>query len=449
MRLHVGEIALNILSLDQITTTRGSLVEARSDLASLRELFVATRQRSRHLLDPLHAEDAQIQVYPFASPAKWHLAHTTWFFDEFVLSEFSGDSWERPELFDVLFNSYYEGVGSQHPRHQRGALSRPTLDEVQTWRRRVTDKTVELLDCDPAPELRRRVQLGIHHEKQHQELMLTDILANFSANPLKPAYRDQPATPYERASDEPDTDWTTVDGGRYRVGCKADGFSYDNERPAHDVLIQDFALRNSLVTNAEVIEFIEDGGYADHRLWLSDGISWVRDEDVTAPLYWRHDDHRGWMHFTLHGEMPVAPDAPAVHLSGYEADAIATWAGYRLPTEFEWEVAALQSGTRPDQGSFETDTYVPHHRSLNGTALQSLWGEVWEWTRSAYSPYPGYRPEPGALGEYNGKFMANQWVLRGGSLATPSDHLRRTYRNFFYPSERWQFMGVRFTKDEP
>ena len=406
--------------------------------------YVSTRARSEWIAESLTVEDQQVQAFPYASPTKWHLGHTTWFFETFILARWAPGSVSPRPGHDVLFNSYYEGVGPRFARDRRGVLSRPTLDALLEWRAEVDAAMTALLGRVDSPELRALLDLGIAHEEQHQELMLTDILANFSVNPLLPAWRERACTP---GTASPTDRWVDLPGGVVEVGHAGAGFAFDNECPRHRVLLGGFSLRNTLVSNAEVLAFIEDGGYRTPALWLSDGIAWVRENRVGSPRYWRQRDD-GWWSFTLHGQQPLDPSAPATHLSAYEADAIATWLGARLPTEFEWESAVRSLDCTPEScGRLETDPFVPRARAAAPGGLAGMWGEVWAWTRSAYAPYPGYRPAPGAVGEYNGKFMANQWVLRGSSCATAPGHGRVTYRNFFYPGERWQFTGIRLARD--
>lgn len=410
----------------------------------LGERFERTRVRSQRLASSLSAEDQQIQAFDYASPTKWHLAHTTWFFETFVLGSFAPELAPRRVGFDVLFNSYYEGVGERFARSRRGLLSRPALMEVMDYRLEIDAAVIELLGrCDDA-ELRALVELGVAHEEQHQELLLTDILANLSVNPLGPAWRDESPPP---SPEGPAPRFIEVDGGVVEVGAKGEGFCFDNETPRHRHYLDDFALRSTLVTNAEVIGFVEDGGYGAASLWLSDGIAWVREHGIEAPEYWRRDADGTWSEFTLYGRRPLDLAAPATHLSAYEADAVATWLGARLPTEQEWEIAAERIGGDPTRGRWlEDGPVLPRAGSDEAEGLLGLWGETWEWTRSAYAPYPGFSVTEGAVGEYNGKFMANQWVLRGGSCATPPGHVRRTYRNFFYPDQRWQFTGLRLAR---
>lgn len=402
--------------------------------------YAATRARSLRLAASLSPEDQQIQAFPYASPTKWHLAHTTWFFETFILGRWAPERAPRHAGYDVLFNSYYEGVGARFSRPHRGLLSRPRLDEVLAWRAEVDAAMADLLAGPADPELRALLELGCAHEEQHQELMLTDILANLSVNPLSPAWRDEdPAA----SAPGPAPRWVSFDGGLVEVGHDGEGFAFDNEGPRHRVFLEDFALRNTLVTNAEVVAFIEDGGYATARHWLSDGIAWVREHGIEAPRYWRRAPDGSWRHFTLYGERPLDLAAPVTHISAYEADAIATWMGARLPTEFEFELAARRAGGDPGGAD---GPVLPRSGPECAGGLAGMWGEVWAWTRSAYAPYPGYRPAAGAVGEYNGKFMANQWVLRGGSCATAPGHTRASYRNFFYLPERWQFTGLRLAR---
>ena len=415
----------------------------------LSERYCAIRERTVRLASSLSAEDQQIQAFAEASPTKWHLGHTTWFFETFVLAEAQIGWAPIHPAHAVLFNSYYEGVGERHPRPQRGLLSRPRLEEVQDYRRRVDEAVLALLGARPSSSLLERIELGLNHEEQHQELLLTDILANFSVSPLRPSWRDEPIA---LAAPPPEPRWVQLPAGLAEIGHQGTGFHYDNEGPRHRVFHEGFALRSTAVSCAEMIAFIEDRGYETPSLWLSDGIAWVREHAIDAPRYWRRDRDGRWLRHTLYGEQPVDPNAPLTHVSGYEAEAIAGWLGARLPTEQEWEVAARRQGGDPGAGRWLEDGQVvpgyPAEPSGEG-AFHGLWGETWEWTRSAYAPYPGYRPATGAVGEYNGKFMANQWVLRGGSCATPKGHIRATYRNFFYPHERWQFTGVRLAQDTP
>ncbi|WP_370819614.1 ergothioneine biosynthesis protein EgtB [Pandoraea anhela] len=407
---------------------------AASTPAPLHDRFDAVRAASVAFAHGLSDADATVQSMPDASPIKWHLAHTTWFFETFLLAESSAAAGGRYRPYDprfaYLFNSYYEAAGPRHPRPQRGLLSRPTLDEVLAYRRHVDAAMHDrLLHADLAPDTIALITLGLHHEEQHQELMHTDLLHLFAQNPLRPAHRQPSNTLHARAP----LQWIEHDGGQHRIGHPGDAshagghFAFDCETPAHDVLLRPFAIASRVVTNGEWRAFIEDGGYRMAGLWLSDGWATVQREGWGHPLYW--ELHNGeWQSMTLAGMQPVDDDAPVQHVSYFEADAFARWAGKRLPTEQEWEVAANVSS--PAQQTME-----------------QRFGPVWQWTASPYIAYPGFRTASGAVGEYNGKFMCGQFVLRGGSLATPPGHARATYRNFFYPHQRWQFCGLRLAED--
>lgn len=391
--------------------------------------FTRVRELSEALVAPLSDADATIQSMPDASPAKWHLAHTTWFFETFVLR----DNVPGYDIFDerwsFLFNSYYESEGARHARPMRGMLSRPTLDEVMAYRRHVDGHVARLLDREDIAGL---IELGLNHEEQHQELLLTDIKHAFALNPLEPVYSPMP----ERSSPASSPmRWRNHDGGALRVGNERDRFAFDNEGPAHDVFLEPFALAERLVTNAQWAEFIDDGGYRNPALWLSDGWDWVQSHAIAGPLYWREDTE-----FTLAGRRQILSDAPVAHISFYEADAFATWAGLRLPTEFEWE--AVAAAYIPESGN-----QLDGPAGVHPIGSPGLFGDCWQWTRSAYLPYPRFRPSRGAVGEYNGKFMSGQCVLKGASCATPRGHSRATYRNFFKPEKRWQFSGLRLAKD--
>ena len=392
------------------------------------------RARTQALAAPLSAEDCALQSMPDASPVKWHLAHTTWFFETFVVAPRVGGYRVFDAAFRVLFNSYYNAIGEQHPRTERGMLSRPSLDAVVAYRAHVDDAMhacCELARGDGA--LACLIELGLAHEEQHQELILTDVLHLLSRNPLHPAY-DAARAPAPHV--EADLHWIRYRGGLANIGHAGDGFAFDNETPRHRVFLESFALASRPVTNAEYAAFVDDGGYRRPELWLSLGFDAVAARGWHAPLYWMRDGER-WRSFTLHGVADLDPHAPVTHLSYFEADAYARWAGARLPTEFEWEAVA---GRTSDHAA--TDL-----RLAGGSGL--VHGEVWEWTASSYAPYPGFRAARGAVGEYNGKFMCNQYVLRGGSIATPPGHARLTYRNFFPPDARWQFSGVRLARDHP
>jgi ergothioneine biosynthesis protein EgtB len=414
-------------------------------LRPLSERLFETRARSMEIASPLSAEDMTVQAMDDASPTKWHLAHTSWFFEALVLSVYLDDYVLFDPAFNYCFNSYYELLGDRQPRPKRGLLSRPSIDRIISYREYV-DCALEKLFADGVPlesELARRIEIGVNHEQQHQELMLTDLLSLFASNPLRPAYR-APGPRIDRGSCER-ARWIDFPGGVYQIGHEGRSFAWDNEAPRHDVLIHPFQLADRLITNAEWIEFVADGGYQTPTLWLSDGWATVNREGWRSPLYWEQHDGE-WLAMSLEGLLPLDPCAPVAHVSYYEADAFARWSGKRLPTEFEWEIAAAK--TR------ETENYPPTRalRPLPSAPTaddgpRQMFGEVWQWTLSAYLPYPGYRPPEGAIGEYNGKFMVNQHVVRGGSCVTPPGHTRETYRNFFYPHQRWQFLGVRLASE--
>ena len=405
------------------------------------------RDATAALCATLAPEDYVVQSMPDASPAKWHLAHTTWFFEEFVLQNTIADYEFFDPKFRFLFNSYYNAVGPMHTRSNRGLLSRPTVAEVLEYRRRVDERMLSRIAAGLPVEAERVLTLGLHHEQQHQELLVTDIKHLFSCNPLLPAFTQHKGQPSRAA---PPLSFRGFAGGLVEIGHQGPGFSFDNEGPRHRVYLEPFELATRPATNAEYLEFIRAGGYQNAALWLSDGWSTVKSEGWNRPIYWAASLDA---EFTLDGGLrELDPHAPACHLSCYEADAFARWAGARLPTEFEWELAA--AGT-PQSGNFvENQHWHPVPAAASGPMspasepqLLQMFGDVWEWTQSAYSPYPGYRTAAGALGEYNGKFMVNQLVLRGGSCATPSSHVRPTYRNFFPPAARWQFSGVRLARD--
>ncbi len=401
------------------------LVFSQSRLA--RSLF-ETRAHSLALAAPLSAEDQVVQANDDASPTKWHLAHVTWFFETFLLKPFLPSYRLFDARFPFCFNSYYEAEGDRHPRGRRGLLTRPTHDEVLAYRAHVDDGLRRLIDAGALErdDVSQIVAIGINHEQQHQELILTDILSLFAASPLRPAYREAPVAP-KPVAPEPEpvrpVRYHAFAGGLRGIGHDGAGFAFDNEGPRHEALVHPFLLADRLVTNGEWLAFVEDGGYRDPRPWLADGWATVKREGWNAPLYWETHDG-AWFHMTLGGLVALDLARPVAHVSFYEADAYARWAGKRLPTEFEWETAATE-----------------------GDGLVDLVGAVWQWTGSAYLPYPRYRPAPGAIGEYNGKFMCGQHVLRGSSIATPAGHTRATYRNFFYPQQRWQFTGLRLASD--
>jgi ergothioneine biosynthesis protein EgtB len=414
---------------------------------SLAARFRAVRQWSEHLCEPLVAEDYVVQSMPDVSPTKWHLAHTSWFFETFLLKAHANGYREFNPHFAYLFNSSYLTVGDRHCRQNRGLLSRPTVREVYDYRRHVDEhmgRWLAGIDASPAGagDLLPLIELGLHHEQQHQELMLTDIKHVFWVNPLRPAYRPRKAP---QGGEVPPMRWVDFPEGLRAVGHEGPAFAFDNEGPRHRVFLEPFRLAGRLVTNGEYKAFIDDGGYRRGDLWLSMGWATVQEEGWTAPLYWIQQD-REWWHHTLAGLRPVEDDEPVCHVSHFEADAYARWAGARLPTEFEWEAAAERVAV---EGNFADEEFyhpTPLRADDRGPALRQLFGDAWEWTRSQYSPYPGFQPAAGAIGEYNGKFMCNQFVLRGGSCATPAGHVRRTYRNFFPPDARWQFTGIRLAR---
>jgi ergothioneine biosynthesis protein EgtB len=407
--------------------------------APLQQRFNAVRARSEAIAQPLSAEDCALQSMPDASPVKWHLAHTTWFFETFVLeAAIAGYRPFNPQ-FRSLFNSYYVAVGPRHPRPERGLLSRPSLQDVLDYRHHVNMRLASLLDAG-APAWWDLVELGVQHEQQHQELILTDLKHLFSRNPLAPAYAPAPAVVPGVAGPRA---WQAMPGGVRQIGHDGAGFHFDNEGPRHRVFVDAFEIATRPVTNAEYAEFIGDGGYERHDLWLSEGWDLRHAQGWQAPLYWQADDRGGWRAFTLHGLRPLDPAAPVAHVSFFEADAFARWAGARLPTEAEWETYAA---TQQVDGHFAGEGDCEPCVAADAAATQ-VFGDVWEWTRSAYEPYPGYRAAPGAVGEYNGKFMSNQYVLRGGSCATPRSHIRASYRNFFPAAARWQFSGIRLARD--
>lgn len=410
---------------------------------TLIERFKLVRARSEMLCAPLEIEDYCIQAMENASPPKWHLAHVTWFFEMFILVPYAKQYRMLRDEYAHLFNSYYETAGTFFPRPQRGMLSRPTVDEVYRYRSHVDGALLDLLENPPEEhtfDIHERVKLGIEHEVQHQELLLMDTRYNFSINPLKPAYHSSLA----QASDTPvpNMGWQEFAGGIVEIGHTGKEFSYDNECPRHRTLLQNFRLGTRLVTNAEYLAFIDDGGYQRADLWLSDGWRSVNTLQWQAPLYW-FKEGRDWQHFDLTGAHALRMNEPVSHLSYYEVDAYARWNGKRLPTETEWEHAA---STQPINGNFlDSGLYVP--QPAQQTGLTQLYGDLWEWTLSAYLPYPGFRPLPGTLGEYNGKFMSDQMVLRGGCCVTAQDHMRASYRNFFRAADRWMFSGLRLAED--
>ncbi len=410
--------------------------------AELADYFQRIRQDSESLCAPLEIEDYGIQTMPEVSPPKWHLAHTSWFFETMLLKPYLADYRPYHTIYAELFNSYYDTIGAYHPRPQRGLLSRPTVKEVYKYRAYIDEHINTLLSQTSHPqwpEIIRRMIIGVNHEQQHQELLLTDIKSIFAYNPLRPVYRELPQSQGKGAPMK----WITIQGGIQSIGFDGIGFAYDNEGPQHKVYLNDYSLASRPVTNAEFIEFIGDGGYERPDYWLSDAWKNILQQHWRSPLYWERRDGQ-WWYMTLAGMQPVDKHAPVCHVSYYEAAAYARWTGARLPTEAEWENAAAKL---PIEGNFRDQQLLQPAATASGEDLTQMFGDVWEWTQSPYTPYPGYRAEAGPLGEYNGKFMSSQMVLRGGSCATPLDHIRPTYRNFFYPAERWQFCGFRLAKD--
>jgi len=407
------------------------------------ERYATVRRASEALARPLAPDDYGLQAMPEVSPAKWHLAHTSWFFETFLLTPFLTGYREFHPQFGHLFNSYYQQVGSPFPRPQRGLLSRPTIEEVARYRAHVDEAMAALLaaaEDEHWPTVAMRTELGCQHEEQHQELFLTDIKYNFSHNPLRPAYRDD--LPRASAGAGVPLAWLAQPGGEVAIGHVGNGFAFDNEAPRHRVLLAPHAIASRLVTNGEYLEFMQAGGYRRPEFWLADGWHAANERNWQAPLYWEQRDGRWWV-YTLSGMRPVVEHEPVCHISLYEADAYARWAGARLPTEAEWEALASR---QPLAGNLREAGHL-HPVPATDASRAQFFGDVWEWTQSAYAPYPGYRPPTGAIGEYNGKFMVNQYVLRGGSCVTPSGHIRASYRNFFYPADRWQFSGLRLARD--
>lgn len=419
-----------------MTQTQDAPTPIATDTSALRRRFEAVRAWTEHLAAPLSPEDQVVQSMPDASPTKWHRGHTTWFFEEFVLSQAPGYQPVDP-AYRFLFNSYYEAVGPRQPRPRRGLITRPDVHRVGAFRQVVDERILAVLADDPSPDVAALIELGTHHEQQHQELLLMDIKHALAQNPARPAYADDPVGPPTTATSG--LTFTGHDGGLVDIGHDGRGFAFDNEGPRHRTWLDPFALADRLVTNGEWMAFMADEGYARPELWLSDGWATVQAQDWRAPLYWQCDQDGRWQQLTLTGMHPVSPAVPVVHISYYEADAYARWAGLRLPTEAEWEVVASTADPAHQPGL--------HPRPANGGGMTQLFGEVWQWTASPYTPYPGFRPVEGAVGEYNGKFMVDQHVLRGSACITPVDHARATYRNFYPSAARWPFTGLRLAAD--
>lgn len=406
--------------------------------------YLNVRHYTEKLIDPLEVEDTVVQPIMDVSPPKWHLGHTTWFFETFLLTPYRTDYKPFHPKYSFIFNSYYDHVGERVERAKRGLLSRPTLKEVLTYRKAIDEYMVDFIDVtseDDWLKVAELIELGLNHEQQHQELFLTDIKYILGHNPLFPAYWPNNSP---QQTNLKNIEFIEVPGGTYSIGHPVEGFHYDNESPVHNVLIDDFLLQNRLVTNGEYLAFIEDGGYKNFRHWLAEGWDTVNQQNWQAPLYWHFIDGK-WHEYTLYGLEPLNLESPVCHISFYEAEAYASWAGKRLPTEAEWEVAAKLHLTDTDINQpFTNEKFHPEPaQNFENKIVHQMIGEVWQWTAGSYLPYPGYRHTADALGEYNGKFMINQMVLRGGSCATPPDHIRITYRNFFHADKRWQFSGLR------
>ena len=412
--------------------------EAASLADDLSTLYAAARRQTELLCRPLAVDDYGVQPMDDASPPKWHLAHTTWFFETFLLKPFADGYVPFDDTFEFLFNSYYYGVGEQYPRPKRGLLSRPTVEQVFDYRAHV-DAAMQALLVREDEAIRGRVMLGINHEQQHQELVVTDIKYNLGTNPLRPAYNTRLD---DRPGEAHPVSFVSFAGGLVEIGAAGEGFMFDNETPRHKVWLPEFDLADRLVTCGEYLAFMDDGGYRNPALWLSEGWAALQRHGWRAPLYWFQEGGE-WSEYRLNGSGPVDKDLPVCHVSFFEADAFARWAGARLATEAEWETAASSHAVA---GNF-SDSGRLHPGHSRGQGITQLFGDAWEWTASAYGPYPGFRPLAGTLGEYNGKFMANQIVLRGGSCATPPGHVRPSYRNFFYAPDRWQFSGIRLARD--
>lgn len=412
-------------------------------MKNLTNKFGRVRQQSEKLVSTLSPEDFVVQPVVDVSPPKWHLAHTTWFFEQFVLGNFDKTYKEYDEDFSYLFNSYYESVGERVLRANRGNLTRPGVEEVLKYRAYVDERMIDFLENhELSPKMMEIVELGLQHEQQHQELLVTDIKYILGNNPLFPTFWKSESG--ERTGGELKQNYTEVDGGVYEIGYNGNDFHFDNEKGVHQVYLQPYRFLNRLITNGEYLEFMEAGGYKHFEYWLMEGWEWVKAESIKAPLYW-HQVNNEWYHYTLNGFEKVDPYEPVTHISFFEADAYASWRGKRIMTEFEWEVAGRKVEPKiSDHCNFvDSESFRP---KCNDNGNNQMFGDTWEWTNSAYLPYPYFKKAAGAIGEYNGKFMVNQKVLRGGSCATPQDHIRHTYRNFFHPHLRWQFTGIRLAE---
>lgn len=437
-------------------------VEKRNDIERVLADFVNVRKFSEKLCKPLKPEDYNLQAIAETSPAKWHLAHTSWFFETFILKKFQSNYSCFDPQYEYLFNSYYYSIGEQYPRPNRGLLSKPDVEEVYRYRQFVTEKIQQLINqltdinSDSLNEVISLIRLGINHEQQHQELLLTDIKYNLFQNPIFPAYRDSSELVVHSLPEDkslPPVEWIAFDEQLVSIGdnhtvspISQSSFVYDNETPKHKFYRHSFLVANRLTTNGEYLKFIEQGGYSDPQYWLSDGWDAVRNQKWQAPLYWYQQDGN-WYIYTLNGVQSLQLDQPVTHVSYYEADAFARWSGARLLTEQEWESIATGKSLAKGFGNFVEDDVLHPVVAKESDKLKQMFGDVWEWTSSAYSAYPGFKPAAGAVGEYNGKFMCNQYVLRGGSCVTSRSHIRKTYRNFFYPDARWQFSGIRLARD--
>ena len=403
---------------------------------NLSERFSQIRRYTEELLCRLSPEDACVQSMPDASPAKWHAAHTSWFFETFVLKEYETNYTAFQDSYEALFNSYYNTIGQQFARPRRGLITRPDLTTIKNYRENIDERVLNIINKSSDPKVNHLLELGLNHEQQHQELIVMDIKHLFSINPTNPIFCDEKSPSYPKSISR----WIEFEGGLFEFGHDSTSFHFDNEAPMHRRFLENYRMHSQLVTNGEFLSFIDDKGYEDPLLWLSDGWAWVQEEQIKRPLYWTYQDE-AWFEFTLSGLVPLVVDHPICHINYYEATAYANWANARLPTEFEWELAASSQILSSQPIRFHA---APGAGENN---LDDLHGSVWQWTSSSYLPYPRYSPSPGAIGEYNGKFMSNQNVLRGSSCCTPKNHSRNTYRNFFYPRQRWAFSGLRLADD--